>query len=158
MRIKYLEEEDIVNYGRAVSMFIGTAYCDFKCEKENPLCCCQNSLLAKTTTKEIKDEDIIKKFDNNCFIDAIVFGGLEPFLQFEELIEFIKKFRINHRNTIIIYTGYYKEEIQDKIEKLKPYKNIIVKFGRFIPNQNKHYDDILGVYLASDNQYAEKIC
>ena len=34
---------------------------------------------------------------------------------------------------------------------------IIIKYGRFIPNQQKHYDEILGVYLASDNQYAEKI-
>lgn len=37
------------------------------------------------------------------------------------------------------------------------WKNIIVKFGRFIPNQHPHYDEVLGINLASDNQYAEKI-
>ena len=40
---------------------------------------------------------------------------------------------------------------------LKKYKNIIVKFGRFIPNQEKQYDEVLGVYLASNNQYGEKL-
>jgi len=34
--------------------------------------------------------------------------------------------------------------------------NIIVKFGRYRPNQEKHYDKILGVFLASDNQYAKE--
>ena len=56
-----------------------------------------------------------------------------------------------------IYTGYYKNEIQDQIDVLKLYPNIIVKFGRYIPNQSPHYDKILGVELASNNQYAEKI-
>ena len=40
---------------------------------------------------------------------------------------------------------------------LKKYSNIIIKFGRFIPNQKPHYDPVLGVELASDNQYGEKI-
>jgi hypothetical protein len=38
------------------------------------------------------------------------------------------------------------------------YKNIIIKYGRYIPNQTPHYDEVLGVYLASDNQYAVRIC
>ena len=37
------------------------------------------------------------------------------------------------------------------------FNNIIVKFGRFIPNQESHYDEILEVNLASPNQYARKI-
>ena len=41
--------------------------------------------------------------------------------------------------------------------KLKQYDNIIIKFGRFIPNQEKHYDEVLGVELASPNQYARRI-
>ena len=58
---------------------------------------------------------------------------------------------------IVIYTGFCKNEIFNKIEQLKQFKNIIVKFGRFIPNQKSHYDSVLGVNLASDNQYAERI-
>jgi len=32
--------------------------------------------------------------------------------------------------------------------------NIIIKFGRFIPDQKSHMDETLGVELASPNQYA----
>ena len=40
---------------------------------------------------------------------------------------------------------------------LSYFDNIIIKFGRYIPNKQSHYDNILGVNLASDNQYAVKI-
>lgn len=43
------------------------------------------------------------------------------------------------------------------IKELSVYPNIIVKFGRYTPNQDGHYDDVLGVHLASNNQYAERI-
>lgn len=89
--------------------------------------------------------------------EAIVFGGLEPMLQFQELVSFIDKFRKVSEDDIVIYTGYYKTEIEKEIEILKKYKNIIIKFGRYIPNRKSKYDEILGVTLASDNQYAEKI-
>lgn len=46
----------------------------------------------------------------------------------------------------------------DKVEQLKPFKNIIIKFGRYIPNQTSHHDDVLGVTLASPNQKGELIC
>ena len=32
--------------------------------------------------------------------------------------------------------------------------NIIIKFGRFIPDQKSTFDSVLGVELASQNQYA----
>lgn len=53
--------------------------------------------------------------------------------------------------------GYDRNEIEEHIMILKKYKNIIVKFGRYIPNQKKHFDPVLGVELASDNQHAEKL-
>jgi hypothetical protein len=40
---------------------------------------------------------------------------------------------------------------------LKNFDNIIIKYGRYIPGQEKHFDETLGVYLASDNQYAERL-
>ena len=79
-------------------------------------------------------------------------------LQFEEVKSLIKKFRDNGCNDeFVIYTGYNKNEISSQIEVLKQFKNIIVKFGRFVPGQEKHFDDVLGVYLASPNQRAERI-
>ena len=70
--------------------------------------------------------------------------------------------RINHNIiiTIIIWTGYTKQECEDLIYLLRNkmnFKNIIIKYGRYIPNQTPHYDEVLGVKLASDNQYAERL-
>ena len=103
-------------------------------------------------------DEIFRRYINNPITKAIVIGGLEPMLQFDEVLELIKTVRDNNCNDdIVIYTGYYLDEIADKIRVLTEYKNIIIKFGRFVPNQKKHYDEVLGVYLASDNQYAKKI-
>ena len=64
---------------------------------------------------------------------------------------------MNHSNTIVIYTGYYESEIEEQLAKLSIFQNIIIKYSRVIPNQENHFDEVLGVYLASDNQYAKKI-
>ena len=79
-------------------------------------------------------------------------------LQFDEVYELISYFR-NHgcKDFFIIYTGYYQEEIDDKVKLLQQFPNIIIKFGRFIPNQEHHFDETLGVQLASPNQYARRI-
>ena len=49
------------------------------------------------------------------------------------------------------------KELEDKITELSIYPNIIIKFGRFVPNSQARMDEILGVKLASSNQYAEYI-
>ena len=36
-------------------------------------------------------------------------------------------------------------------------KNVIIKYGRFIPNEKSHWDEILQVNLASSNQFAEEL-
>ena len=117
---------------------------------------CQNSPLAKTPTKEIDVEKIVDNYLKNNLTEAIVFGGLEWFDQFFELIECIEAFRKKTNDDIIVYTGYDKTEIEEHLMILKKFKNIIVKFGRYISNQEKHFDPVLGVHLASSNQFAEK--
>ena len=97
------------------------------------------------------------RYINNQLTQAIVIGGLEPFLQFEEVLDFIKEFRENSNDDIVIYTGYYPYEKEREIKLLKQYKNIIIKFGRYTINLPTKYDDILGITLISGNQYAEKI-
>ena len=75
-----------------------------------------------------------------------------------EILSLIKYFRDNDCNDdIVIYTGFYEQEINAQLEVLKQYKNIVVKFGRFILNQSHHIDTVLKVELASPNQYAERI-
>ena len=85
--------------------------------------------------------------------------GLEPLDSINDVIDFISLLRIkyNCHDDVVIYTGYNKEEIDTYINMLKTYDNIIIKYGRFRPNQTPHYDEVLGVNLVSDNQYAEKI-
>lgn len=75
------------------------------------------------------------------------------------IFSFIKKMRVEYNcdDDIVIYTGYYKYEKLSEITRLRKFKNIIVKYGRFIPNNTNHFDEVLGVSLASMNQFAEKI-
>ena len=105
-----------------------------------------------------KCEYLYKKYIENPITDAIVIGGLEPMLQYKEVIDLIDYFRDNNCDDyFVIYTGYYENEIEDIINLLKQRKNIIVKFGRFIPNSKEKYDEVLGVTLSSDNQYGKVI-
>ena len=159
MKIKGLIDEDFTNYKKS-SMFIATCYCNWKCCVEQGLdkSICQNSEIAKQKNIEISADEIFSRYISNPITNSIVVGGLEPFLQFEEVYELIKCFRDNKCiDDFIIYTGYYDYEISDKINKLKQFQNIIIKYGRFMPNHQPHYDEVLGINLISNNQYAERI-
>ena len=153
--LKGIIDEDFVNY-RVPSMVLEFPNCSFKCGKEN----CQNYGMVNTENIVTTVERIFDRYINNPITDAIVFQGLEPFDSWEEMKELLFHIRIHEScfDDIVIYTGYNKDEINDKIEYLKHmYSNIIIKYGRYISGQNPHYDNILGVKLASDNQYAERI-
>jgi len=157
MIIKQLVDEDFINYKKA-SMFIGFPTCTFKCEKDsNCEGMCQNSELYKSPDIEISIDDICIRYINNPLTTAIVCGGLEPFDSFDDLYELIRNFRLKHKcdDDIVIYTGYYDYEIKQKLIKLQVFKNIIIKYGRYIPNKDYRIDEVLGIKLASDNQYTE---
>lgn len=158
MTIKGLIDEDFVNYKKPC-MLIAFPYCTFKCEKECGMQVCQNSALATTQNIYIQEDVLITRYIQNNITKAICFQGLEPLDSWEDVQDFVKKIRkiYNCNDDIVIYTGYYKDEIKDKVKWLSQFDNIIIKYGRYIPNQEKHYDETLGVELASDNQYAEKI-
>ena len=156
MVIKQLLDEDFVNYKKP-SMFIGFPSCTWKCDIECGKKVCQNGTLATSPNIEISTKKIVERYINNSITKAVVCAGLEPFDTWKELKDFIIKFRQKTQDDIVIYTGYKKEEILNEIDWLRLFPNIIVKFGRFVPDQQKHYDDILGIYLASENQFAERI-
>ena len=101
-----------------------------------------------------KDLEQLNFYIENSITCAIVMGGLEPFNSYEDLYSLIKKLREKTKDDIVIYTGYYMTEIIDKIIELEKFDNIIVKFGRYAPNRESHYEPLLGVHLASDGQYA----
>ena len=126
-------------------------------EQNLPLEICQNNHLSSTQTQEISIKDLIKDFNKNKLQDCVIFAGLEPMLQFDEIINFIKEFRKTNKEDIVIYTGYNENEVQDKIEILKQFKDIYVKFGRYMQGLPKVFDNVLKVELISNNQYAVKI-
>lgn len=138
-------------------MVIGFPSCTFKCERECGQKMCQNSTLVTAPDIHIHKYDIVNRYLKNPITKAVIMAGLEPFDSWENLRDLVIEFREQTEDDIIIYTGYKKEEISYAIDWLHLFPNIIVKFGRFVPNQQSHYDEILGVKLASDNQYAERI-
>lgn len=158
MKIKGIIFEDFINYKKP-SMVIEFPHCNFKCDKECGQQVCQNSNLVNTPDSDVSITGIVKTYMNNDITKAIVFQGLEPFDSKDDLYQLIKVFREYTNNDIVIYTGYTETELDYEIERLKRlFKNIIIKFGRFIPNQESHFDSVLGVTLASPNQYAKKVC
>ena len=161
IKVKGLIDEDFVNY-KLPAMFIPIGYCNWKCciEADIPITVCQNSELAKYPEIEVSIETLYQRYIQNPITKAIVFGGLEPFSHYDDIFRFIEYFRSQGcDDDIVIYTGFYPKEIATIVKQLKDnYHNIIIKFGRYIPNQQPRYDEVLGVNLISDNQYAVKIC
>lgn len=161
MYIKNLVDEDFVNY-KVISMFIGCHSCSFKCNKLSGRQVCQNGTLANSPDIDIQIEKLVERYLSNPLSSAVVFGGLEPFDDIDNVIGFIDMVRSSgNKDDIVIYTGYTEEEIMTDFKNhysiLLRYPNIIVKFGRYIPNQESHFDAVLGVNLQGDNQYAKRI-
>ena len=148
---------DLVNYKKP-SMLIEFPVCkDFKCDKECGKQVCQNAAMALEPSIPVLAQDLVKQYMEDDMCQAIVCQGLEPFDSWTDLYFFIQLLRKQTNDDIVIYTGYTEEEISNRVYLLDLFPNIIIKYGRYIPNQKPHYDEILGVNLASDNQYAKKI-
>jgi hypothetical protein len=156
MLIKGIIDEDFINYKKPC-MVIEFPYCSFKCDKECGKQVCQNGALANSPNINIERMDLINRYLKNDITQSVVMQGLEPFDSWDDLISFIFLFRCYSDDDIVIYTGYNLSELEEKVELLSYFDNIIIKFGRYIPNKQSHYDNVLGVNLASDNQYAVKI-
>lgn len=157
MLIKGLVDESFVDYKKPC-MYIAFSKCSFKCDREAGCSICQNSRLAQEEDIDISIIEIISRYVKNPITKAIVMSGLEPFDSPLDLFALIVELRNYTSDDIIIYTGYTEQEIESYVNALKKeYSNIIIKFGRFIPNQEKHYDEVLGVELASPNQYARRV-
>lgn len=160
MRVKTIVDEDFTNYKKP-AMFVGTVSCGGKCciEAGIPISVCQNDGWRSRAPIEISDAELCERYTNNPITQAIVFGGLEPMEQFEELFEFLRVLRNGFKCTddVVVYTGYKAEEVERELARLSIFTNVIVKFGRYIPSRPKRYDEVLGVTLASDNQFAQEV-
>lgn len=158
MTIKSLLDEDFVNY-KHPTMTISASKCSFKCDELNGCHVCQNSELVFLPDIQIRNEELIERYMKNPITTAVCISGLEPLDQFSELISFIKDFREVSNDDVVIYTGYTDAEVRIMgiYDMLKQYGGIVLKVGRYIMGCKPHKDPILGVMLASDNQYAERI-
>ena len=160
MKLRGVVSEDFSNYSKP-SLFLISTTCDWKCCAEHGLdaSVCQNASLVSQPIVDYSNSEIYNAFADNDITKAVVVGGLEPFIQFQELLDLIAEFRFRHNEEcdFVIYTGYYQNEIQDSIDILSCIENIVIKFGRYIPNSEPKYDEVLGVTLASDNQFARRI-
>ena len=158
MKIRGILDTDHVNY-KKLSMTIIFPYCDFKCDRECGQQVCQNSPLINEPIIDIDYDKIVDRYMSNPLTEAIVFQGLEPFDSSEDACKLVKAFRARTDDDIVIYTGRTLEECDWQIRYFQKsnFKNIIIKFGRYIPGQKPHKDKILNINLASDNQYAVKI-
>ena len=158
MKVRGIIFEDFVNY-KVPCMTIEMPYCDFKCDRECGDQVCQNCALASAPIEEYENTTIVQAYRDNPISRALVFQGLEPFDSFDDLRDLLFVFRncFSLNDDVVIYTGYNKHEIENQLIQLKQFPNIIIKFGRYVPNSESHYDEVLGVRLASINQYAERI-
>jgi organic radical activating enzyme len=166
MLIKGIIDEDFINYKKP-SMYIATSKCSFKCDKECGRAVCQNSCLAQAPSLDITVPEIVSRYMSNPITKAIVLSGMEPFDTPDLIYELVLTLREGGvMDDIVIYTGYteYELTLDDSGRQevatynwLKHYPNIYIKFGRFVPDQEPHYDEALGVMLASDNQYGKKV-
>lgn len=175
MKLLNVIDEDIVNY-KKISMYIAFPHCSMKCNIDAKQRVCQNASLLNKETINVNIDELVERYLANPITKAIVMGGLEPFDSQFDLVPFIHTLRTkyNCEDDVVIYTGYTEEELEglhnynyttgvlqvvakDMYTQLKNYKNIIIKFGRYIPSDETHMDPILGVQLASNNQYAKVI-
>ena len=153
-------EDNYQDYDKP-SIKIMTSVCDFKCCKEQGLdvSVCANHKYSSELPKKVPNESILGLFNHNRTIcSSIVFGGLEPLKQMSELYYLCKYLRDNGVDEdIVIYTGYYPEELNPHdMLLIISLGSIIIKFGRYIPNSKPVFDKVLGVELISDNQFAVK--
>lgn len=159
MIVKLVKQDDFVQYKKPC-VVVCFPNCTWKCctEAGIPTSVCQNQEMCELKDIDITPEDVYNLYKESLFAESICCSGLEPMLQFDDVLSLLKYFREHDCNAdFVVYTGYYRNEIEDKVQEMAKYKNVIVKFGRYVPNQEKHYDEVLGVWLASDNQYAERI-
>jgi len=126
------------------------AGCDRDCEG------CHNPALQDINNgTEVDIEDIKKEIENNTLNDTVVFGGGEPFGQYEALRE-IAKFAKSKDLQVWVYTGYSFSELsnmylskwgQGSISELLDYFDVLV-CGPYVQEKaNEEY-----TFLASSNQ------
>lgn len=160
IELKGIIWEDLVNY-KKMGMTLMFPRCSFKCDRENGVRLCQNWELAAAPSQWHDINDIMKLYTNSYLTEAIILQGLEPLDSLIDVYTVAAALKNWHlKDPLIIYTGYNKSEIHPRIPITIASEipgDLIIKWGRYLPNQSPHYDPVLGVNLSSNNQYGELI-
>lgn len=154
--VKSVVDEDFQQY-KHPSMLIGFPFCTFKCGQF----LCQNAKLAdneKYKPVRVSIGDIVDRYINNPITKAVVLGGLEPLDSLADVKDLMLAIREQTGDDIVIYTGYEEQEPRAmsliKFIQENKLKSVVIKFGRYVPDDEQVFDETLGVTLASKNQYA----
>jgi len=148
-----------INDYKKTGLLVAFPKCDFKCcvEQHIPITVCQNSHLGSSKSVDISVEKIIGMYDSDIH-NALICGGLEPLDTYEDLLMLIDTFREGCEDDIVIFTGYNFSEIsREVLTDLKSYGNIVIKVGRYIQGNEPHFDETLGIELASENQFGIRL-
>lgn len=159
VRVIDIMDADFVNNKKPTFNILIGISCTFKCCQETDGVVCQNKDLAQSQCKLLYIDEILDLYNIQEIVHTITFQGLEPLDNLYDLLSCIYFIRKEFEDEIFIWTGYTEDECEYLINMIKcmGWKNIVIKFGRYQPNNNPQYDDILGVQLASNNQYAKRI-
>lgn len=156
MKLLNIIHEDFVNY-RKPSMTLEFPKCSMKCNHDAGKNVCHNSHLLACDGVDVPIEKIAHDYAANKFTKAVVCQGLDPIDSYDELVAFMFELRKRTLDDIVIYTGYREDELSVELMALGTIPNVIMKFGRFVPDDHPRFDDVLGVTLSSSNQYAKRI-
>ena len=154
-----INECDFINNKKITFNILAGISCTFKCCEANPELCHNYHLINETPIKR-NIHKVIELYKSQQLSQNITFqGGLEVLDNIKQLLWFIYFFRLDCKDDIFIWTGYTKRECDTfiKLVHMMEWENIYIKFGRFIPNNTPHFDNVIGVNLISYNQYAERI-
>lgn len=153
--IRLTDVKEVFQDYKKSALMLGTCFCDWKCCKESgfPVTLCQNHSISKQGFHTVTFKQVLD-YVRKSYTDAVLFAGLEPFMQKKEVLSCVRYLREKGvTKDIVIYTGYYLEELNEEVLEVCENCHVILKCGRFIPNRKPVFDKVLGVTLASDNQY-----
>ena len=109
IRISGIVEESIVD-GPGLRLVVFTQGCKHNCKG-----CHNPDTHSYTGGKLIRIDEILKQIKENPLLDGVTFSGGEPFDQAEKLEILAKKIKeYNSDLNIIVYTGYYHEDLLKK--------------------------------------------
>ncbi|MCC5945688.1 MAG: anaerobic ribonucleoside-triphosphate reductase activating protein [Bernardetiaceae bacterium] len=126
MNITHVEEYSFI-YGPGCRYIIWVQGCSIHCKG-----CWNKDMWSFETKEEISVEKLVDRIlKEKDFIEGVTLLGGEPFDQYTELLSLVKTL-YQHNLSVILYTGYEKEELKHKnYTEVLNYIDILIS-GRYV--------------------------